>query len=175
MNQVTGMRKGISLVEMMIAIILFGVISIVGYKYYKNFMNTSLSGQKARVASLIDQARQLSNAYDVYKAQFGVVPTDEANLTQANALIMTSIPSGIEEITGDPSVTWNLVANINLNGSADDVGVNNFADSSFDLNASSVQDTTQNGYDNISHTFFCYDPNGDGTGATEIVFVKEVN
>ena len=32
-----GMRSGISLVEMMIAVILFGVISVVGLKYYKNY------------------------------------------------------------------------------------------------------------------------------------------
>ncbi len=60
----SGMRKGLSLVEMMIAIVLFGVLSTVGYKYYKNFLYTELAAKQARVAALIDPATQLSNAYE---------------------------------------------------------------------------------------------------------------
>lgn len=94
----SGMRKGISLVEMMIAVILFGVISVVGFKYYKNYYNTDLAAKKARVAALMDQATQLSNAYDVYTAQFGTAPTTIANLTANNAKILTAIPTPITEI-----------------------------------------------------------------------------
>jgi len=101
----SGMRKGISLVEMMIAIILFGVLSIVGYKYYKSFYNTDLTSKKARVAALIDQATQLSNGYDIYKAQFGKAPTAIGDLTVANVKILTAIPTKISEIG---SADWTL-------------------------------------------------------------------
>lgn len=94
----SGMRKGISLVEMMIAVVLFGVISVVGFKYYKNFYNTNLAAKKARVAALMDQATQLSNAYDIYKAQFGTAPTLITDLTANNALILTTLPTTITEI-----------------------------------------------------------------------------
>lgn len=94
----SGMRKGISLVEMMIAVILFGVISVVGFKYYKNYYNTDLAAKKARVAALMDQATQLSNAYDIYTTQFGTAPTTVANLTANNAKILTSAPKAITEI-----------------------------------------------------------------------------
>ncbi len=94
----TGMRKGISLVEMMIAVILFGVIAVVGFKYYKNFYNTDLAAKKARVAALMDQATQLSNAYDVYTTQFGTAPTAISDLTANNAKILTSAPTPIDEI-----------------------------------------------------------------------------
>lgn len=94
----SGMRKGISLVEMMIAVILFGVISVVGFKYYKNFYNTNLTAKKARVAALVDQATQLSSAYDIYKAQFGTAPTAITDLTAANAMILTNIPAALTEI-----------------------------------------------------------------------------
>lgn len=94
----TGMRKGITLVEMMIAIILFGVIAVVGFKYYKNYYNTDLSAKKARVAALMEQATQLSNAYDIYKAQFGTAPTAISDLTADNAKILTAIPTAITEI-----------------------------------------------------------------------------
>ncbi len=194
--QQTTMRNGISLVEMMIAIILFGVISIIGYKYYTNFMNTSLSGQKARVAAVVDQARQLSNGYDVYKAQFGVAPTSEQNLTAANAMILTEIPEGMEAITGSTTNTWSLSTTAEVDGDTDnddhafvypvDTGVdaddlqycnivNNLADSSRDLNSTTVPTNENNAYTAGLETFFCIDSAGDGTGTTEIMFVKALN
>ncbi|MFY9141319.1 type IV pilin protein [Sulfuricurvum sp.] len=94
----SGMRKGISLVEMMIAVILFGVISVVGFKYYKSFYNTNLAAKKARVAALMDQATQLGSAYDIYVAQFGTAPTAITDLTANNAMILTSVPTPITEI-----------------------------------------------------------------------------
>lgn len=99
------MRKGLSLVEMMIAIILFGVMSMIGLQYYKNFMNTDLSAKKARVAALLDQATQLSNAYDLYKAQFGTSPANVAALYANNSMILTGEPTAITEIGAGP---WNL-------------------------------------------------------------------
>ncbi|MDQ1298907.1 MAG: hypothetical protein QG558_1446, partial [Campylobacterota bacterium] len=43
----TGMRKGISLVEMMITIILFAALATISLKYTKNFFDTGLAAQKA--------------------------------------------------------------------------------------------------------------------------------
>lgn len=94
----SGMRKGISLVEMMIAVILFGVISVVGFKYYKNFYNTNLSAKKARVAALLDQATQLTSAYDIYTAQFGTAPAFITDLTANNVKILTALPTAITEV-----------------------------------------------------------------------------
>ncbi|MCW9067662.1 MAG: prepilin-type N-terminal cleavage/methylation domain-containing protein, partial [Sulfurimonas sp.] len=35
------MRKGISLMEMLVAIILLGILSSVGFTYYKNYYSTA--------------------------------------------------------------------------------------------------------------------------------------
>ena len=70
MKQYTGMRKGISLVEMIIAVILFATLAGISVKYYKNFFNTELTAKKARVAALLDQAAQMSNAYDAYLGEY---------------------------------------------------------------------------------------------------------
>lgn len=109
-----GKRKGISLVEMTIAVILFGVLSTIAMLYYKSLFNIDLTAKKARVAALMDQAYQLSGAYDVYVAQMGVAPTD-ANLSDFNAsnvLILRSLPRDIREMT---TVGWELNTSI-ING-----------------------------------------------------------
>ncbi len=64
-----GKRQGISLVEMTIAVILFGVLSTIAMLYYKSLFNIDLTAKKARVAALMDQAYQLSGAYGVFVAQ----------------------------------------------------------------------------------------------------------
>lgn len=109
-----GMKKGISLVEMTIAVILFGVLSTIAMLYYKSLFNIDLTAKKARVAALMDQAYQLSGAYDVYVAQQGVSPTN-TNLNDFNAsnvLILRSLPRDIREMT---SVGWELNTSI-ING-----------------------------------------------------------
>lgn len=109
-----GMRKGISLVEMTIAVILFGLLATIAMLYYKSLFNIDLTSKKARVAALMDQAYQLSGAYDVYLAQMGVSPTD-ANLSDFNAsnvMILRSLPRDIREMT---SVGWELNTSI-ING-----------------------------------------------------------
>ncbi|ADR32837.1 hypothetical protein Sulku_0170 [Sulfuricurvum kujiense DSM 16994] len=100
-------RKGISLVEMTIAVILFGVLSTVTMLYYKNLFNIDLTSKKARIAALMDQGRQLSGAYDVYIAQFGIAPLD-VNLSDFNAtnvMILKHLPKDIIEMT---TVGWEL-------------------------------------------------------------------
>jgi prepilin-type N-terminal cleavage/methylation domain-containing protein len=94
-----GMRSGISLVEMLIAIVLFGVISTIGYKYYKNFYDTTLAAKKARVAAIVDQATQISNAYDIYNMQKGTVPITMAALSDATTKILTQTPPAMPEIS----------------------------------------------------------------------------
>lgn len=106
-----GMRKGISLVEMTIAVILFGLLSTIAMLYYKSLFNIDLTSKKARVAALMDQAYQLSGAYDVFLAQQGVSPSI-ADLTEFNAtnvMILRRLPRDIREMT---TTGWELNTSI---------------------------------------------------------------
>ena len=94
----TGMRKGISLVEMMIAIILFAALSTIGLKYYKNYINTDLQAMKARSAAAMEEASQLTAAYKLFTTQYGALTT----ITELNATatpVLTGIPLAITEMT----------------------------------------------------------------------------
>jgi len=99
MKQYTGMRKGISLVEMIIAIILFAALATIGLKYTKNFINTDLQAMKARVAAATDQATQLTQAYTIYKTETGLEPTSMNDFNSTTNLIMTNIPGIITEMS----------------------------------------------------------------------------
>lgn len=113
-----GKRKGISLVEMTIAVILFGVLSTIGMLYYKSLFNIDLTAKKARVAALMDQAHQLSGAYDVYTAQFGVAPTatDLSDLNSTNSMILTELPIRIREMS---TSGWELNVSTGIIGTSD--------------------------------------------------------
>jgi len=119
-----GMRKGISLVEMIIAVILFATISAITIKYYKNFFNTELTAKKARVATLLDQAAQMSNAYDAYVVQVGSIINLDQNLTQLddqNVSILTRLPSAINGMaTGlnDGTGAWELNKSTGIAGTS---------------------------------------------------------
>ena len=184
-----GMRSGISLVEMLIAIVLFGVLAVISFKYSKNYINTDLAAKQARVSALIEQATQLSIAYDVYSVKFGTAPTDIIDLNSSNAKILTDIPVAITEIgTG-----WSLEAGTYYTGSAN-------SDIAFSFPVTNVTPSTSNEeycavFNNIIDTSLSLDvidtqdfalssvqyaALGDavcfGTGATiEIVFIKEAN
>ncbi len=185
------MRSGISLVEMMIAVILFGVISIVGFKYSKNYYDTDLTAKKARVAALIEQATQLSGAYDIYVAQMGTAPTAINDLNASNVKILTSIPSTITEI-GTTGWTLDIATDYTGSGSNDiaftfaitDPGgadisdeeycavFNNTIDNSLSLEVNDGDDfdTTANQYTALGNAF-CY-----GSDASkEIILLKEAN
>lgn len=191
-------KKGLSLVEMLIAVILFGVMSMIGFKYYKNFFSTGDIVKKSQIGSLIDQAAQISNAYDIYQMQFGKIPDDEQNLTQTNVKILDKIPDGMPEVTGDTnaSITWELnnTMPINSTSTTDDIAFvypvadsddgfricqifNNIMNQAKDLNAT-VPVTPNAGYTAINKTAFCYDEAGGagaGTGGPyKIVFVKTI-
>ncbi|MFA6188749.1 MAG: prepilin-type N-terminal cleavage/methylation domain-containing protein [Sulfuricurvum sp.] len=111
-----GKRKGISLVEMTIAVILFGVLSTIAMLYYKSLFNIDLTAKKARIAALMDQAHQLSGAYDVYTAQFGVAPTALADLNSTNAMILTELPIRIREMS---TLGWELNISTGIVGTSD--------------------------------------------------------
>ncbi len=106
-----GKRKAISLVEMTIAVILFGLLSAIALFYYRSLFNIDLTAKKARVAALMDQGYQLSGAYDIFVAQQGVAPS-EANLSEfsaSNVLILRSLPKVIREMT---TIGWELNTSI---------------------------------------------------------------
>jgi len=119
-----GMRKGISLIEMIIAVILFATLATISIKYYKNFFNTELTAKKARVAALLDQGAQMSNAYDAYIAQVGSVATLDQNLTQLddnNVSILTRLPKAIDGMaTGlrDGTGAWELNKSTGIAGTS---------------------------------------------------------
>ena len=73
-GQDKGMRKGISLVEMLVAIVLFGLIGVISYNYYKVYYDTAFAAKQARVYTILDQAQQLSNAHDLYETKNGANP-----------------------------------------------------------------------------------------------------
>ncbi len=101
----TGMRKGISLVEMIIAIILFAALATIGLKYTKLYINTDLQAMKARVAAATDQASQLTQAYTIYKTETGMEPTTINDLNATTNQIMTHIPGIITEMS---TTGWEL-------------------------------------------------------------------
>jgi prepilin-type N-terminal cleavage/methylation domain-containing protein len=93
-----GMRKGISLVEMLIAIVLFGVLAAMSFKYVKNFYDTEVATKQARIAALIEQGTQLTNAYDIYTMKYGTAPATLAILHDDKVKILTQKPTTIKEI-----------------------------------------------------------------------------
>jgi type II secretory pathway pseudopilin PulG len=112
MKQYTGMRKGISLVEMVIAIVLFAALATIGLKYAKSYLNTDLQAKKARTAALTDQANQLVQAYTIYKTETGKEPATLADLN-ATSGILNNIPTTITEMS---SVGWELNTSTGIDG-----------------------------------------------------------
>lgn len=69
-----GMRKGISLLELLIAIVLLGVLSSVGFKYYKVFYDTSFAAKQAKMYVIIEQAQQLLGSHQLFDTKNGLPP-----------------------------------------------------------------------------------------------------
>ena len=86
-GQDKGMRKGISLVEMLIAIVLFGLISVISYNYYKVYYDTSFAAKQARMYAILDQAQQLSNSHQIYETKNGVEPDDISDMVSDRQLL----------------------------------------------------------------------------------------
>jgi len=108
----TGMRKGISLIEMVIAIVLFAALATIGLKYFKNYINSDMQAKKARMAALTDQAGQLQQAFNLYKLETGFEPTAITDLNNS-AAILTAIPTRITEIS---TTGWELNTSTGLGG-----------------------------------------------------------
>jgi Tfp pilus assembly protein PilE len=111
MKQYTGMRKGISLVEMIIAIILFAALATIGLKYSKNYINTDLQAMKARVAAAMEQAKQLSDAYKIYTVEYGDL-NQTSDLNSTASMVMTNLPIPINEITATTPIAWEYNSSI---------------------------------------------------------------
>ena len=94
----TGMTKGISLVEMIIAIILFAALATIGLKYTKNYINTDLQAMKARVAAAMEQGTQLTQAYKLYTTQYGA-PTTINDFNATATPVLTGLPAAITEMS----------------------------------------------------------------------------
>ncbi|WP_310439320.1 prepilin-type N-terminal cleavage/methylation domain-containing protein [Sulfuricurvum sp.] len=108
----TGMRKGISLVEMVIAIVLFAALAAIGLKYAKSYLNTDLQAKKARVAALTDQANQLVQAYTIYRNETGLDPSSITELNGTSG-ILNAIPTVITEIS---TTGWELNTSTGMEG-----------------------------------------------------------
>jgi len=113
MTKVKGMRTGISLVEMLIAIVLFGVIATVSFIYYKNYYDTAFAAKKLEISVVIDQASQLSNGFDMYKIEKGTAPAAISDIVDAR--ILTEIPVSIPSIT---TSGWAIDAAYEVDGGA---------------------------------------------------------
>ncbi len=113
-----GMRRGISLMEMLIAIILLGVISSVGYNYYKNYYDTALASKQTKTAIIIDQANQLKNMLELHKIKFGVDVTETQKLDRLITQgFLTEIPEFIPDMAEAQANGWVLLDTVNV-GSA---------------------------------------------------------
>lgn len=69
-----GMRKGISLLELLMAIVLLGVLASIGFKYYKIYYDTTFAVKQAKVYLIIEQAAQISGAHDLFETKNAIVP-----------------------------------------------------------------------------------------------------
>ena len=69
-----GMRKGMSLLELLMAIVLLGILAGLGYKYYKIYYDTSFAVKQAKIYLIMEQAAQLSGAHDLFETKNAIVP-----------------------------------------------------------------------------------------------------
>ena len=190
LNNNKGMRKGISLVEMLTAIILFGLISVISYNYYKNYYDTTYAAKQTRVYAIIDQGTQISNAYDLYSSKMGVAPTTISQIVEQH--ILSKIPDLQKELTTrgwvvDSNITTdNNISNGNVVGFTYELNgtmtqqdrvdycniLNNAAKSDYNLStpAASLKRDTNGSYADINNTMFCYSADENASSVT-FVFV----
>lgn len=195
-----GMRNGISLVEMLIAIVLFGLITVIGYNYYKNYYDTTFAAKQARIYAIIDQATQLSNALDVYSIKMGYLPKDinamvverillqkpdsqpSVTKTDGNASNFAQgwqLDNNVTLLTGKEGVVFTMSVDSNLSTTQDKIDycniLNNTANSDNNLSATNTdivfKATMKLGYEDYNTTMFCY-KQGVDTNIT-MVFVKK--
>ena len=177
----TGMRKGISLVEMMIAIILFAALSTVGLKYYKNYINTDIQAMKARVAAAMEQGTQLMSAYKLYTTQYGAL-TAITDLNASTTKILTDIPAKITEMStagwtytvdtnGTGIHTFSMVLDANTSLTSDEQYCaiwNKEYNTSVELNVTNAQSFGTFAGLRTVYPSFCAD---DGAGAGHTIYI----
>ncbi|MCF6309141.1 MAG: type II secretion system GspH family protein [Sulfurimonas sp.] len=112
-----GMRKGISLIEMLVAVVMFGIIGTISYTYYKNYYDTSLAAKQLRIYTIVDQAAQLSNAFDLYNTKVGTDPVTVQEIVDQRILTEAPVKQPFLSSTG-----WTLEENLTIVG-ADTTGV----------------------------------------------------
>lgn len=193
-----GMRKGISLIEMLVAIVLFGIIGTISYTYYKNYYDTSFAAKQLRIYTIVDQAAQLSNAFDLYNTKNGADPLTVDVLVEDRELTQVPVRQPFVTNTG-----WELDANMSITSAAGGGGVaflykidgltasnqdkldycqilnntaakdQNLSQADTDINATDVLYAYGLTLDQNEQEFFhCADNNGTATYVYEIVFVK---
>ena len=118
MKAYTGMRKGISLVEILIAIVLFGVVTTISFTYYKTYYDTAFAAKQTRVYTIMDQASQLNNAFQLYNTKNGQDPADVDAMVTDRQLTAVPVKQPFVSDTG-----WELDTNLSLEDNATGTGV----------------------------------------------------
>ena len=199
-----GMRRGLSLMEMLVAVIMLGILSSVGYNFYKNYFDTSLAAKQIKVAVLIDQASQLKNALELYRIKFGVdVNTTQTLSVLADQRIITEVPSEMPEVSSTGWILETDLQDINSTLIASQGGTtNNEQLITYDLDQGTVVDKMQycNALNNIAssgvtdftvvesdlntttsaaaetntNTFFCWDSNVTANTGIQLLFITKI-
>ena len=99
-----GMRKGISLLELLTAIVLLGILAGVGFKYYKVYYNTSFAAKQAKMYVMIEQAQQLSGAHSLFDTKNGISPINIDYMVLDKQL--TVVPPAIPEVSNTGWQLW---------------------------------------------------------------------
>ena len=95
--------------ELLIAIILLGVLSSIGFQYYRNYYDTTLAAKQTKVAVLVEQATQLKNMLELYKIKYAVDVTKTQTFTElVNQGFLTEIPAVIPDMS---TTGWVLDSN----------------------------------------------------------------
>jgi prepilin-type N-terminal cleavage/methylation domain-containing protein len=192
-----GMRNGLSLIEMLISIVLFGLLSTASFKYYKNYYDTSFAAKQARIYIIIDQAGQLNNAFELYTTKNGADPVDVNSLVTDKILTQVPVTQNLISNAG-----WQLDLNAtvkNSDGNDSDVVfylsmtdgnasnadkndycniLTNAADTSWELNTSRASQVTATTHYAAGRTSFFCDANETGTdddnGTLKLTFVTRI-
>ena len=110
-NGFKGMRKGFSLIEILIAILLVGGIGSITYKYYKTYYDTQFMNKQMKVYMVMNQAEQLSTAYKAFVTQTGSKPQSYAEMNTSRILQYPLSP--IPEMSASG---WDLNATLDYGG-----------------------------------------------------------
>ena len=131
-----GMRKGMSLLELLTAIVLLGILSGVGFKYYKIFYDTSFAAKQAKMYIMIEQGQQLLGAHSLFDTKNGISPINIESMVIDKQL--KEVPPAIPEISNSGWKLWTYQ-------STDLYATGNGADANISLNTTENAATGSNG------------------------------